>query len=369
MPDEHTIHTLGDHLIQFAQTVGAISMEGYHGILDRVQHHMEENLSATFFAVVIQKIAQSQPWLVGEWPERRWWAEPLKNDKGVYGCQAALAYATGKRLWIVGKNHAELHRAESYEDLLANVPSSEIPRYAQIGDVVSRTSIILPLRVHPEAEHFGVMNVESVDYLEYMTSWLLELEKIAKTIAILHWLKDTYILQTRSVLEARRRLELAEFIPVVRRRRMFLAASSRADRKVVGVLREVLTREAGGRYDLVPWTEPRPGSIHEKIWESLSTCTFGTCYFSEPAEEGSTYSFRDDPNVLFEAGVLYALRRSRRSSVRALLLVRESNASSIPFDLSGERMLIVPRVGSGELNEDDFRDQLAEHLKLMLESA
>jgi hypothetical protein len=364
---DHALHTFGDHLDQFAQTVDIVTDEVYRDVLLLVERYFRQNLDSSFFAVVVEKIHEAKPWLVGEWPERRWWNKPMREG-GDYSCQVALAYETGKMLWIVGKDAAgrtgaALGEADSYEDLLKRVGPDRIPKYAQIEEEPSRTSVIIPLVV--EDTPFGVINVESKRRLKPTPAWRQELEKLAKAVAILNRLKETYKLQIRSTQEAKHRLEHGSFVPVVASRRMFLACSSRADDEVIGIMKEVFSDHEED-FELDHWTVPETGNIHEKIWERLSACTFGTCYFSEPAE-GTTHRFRDNPNVLFEAGMLFALRTSKRSPVRALLLVRERDAPDTPFDLSAEYMVVVPRQSDRSLNKEAFRTRLTHQIGKILE--
>lgn len=368
MSEDHSIRTFGDHVLHFAQSAGAITQTDLREILESVKSYLIAALDATFFAIVTPKINNSEPWLLGEWPVSNWWSKPLKQD-GMYTCQVGLAYGLGRRLWIVGSDQRELHRTASYEDLLGNVTSNMIPKYAQIEGVVSRTSIILPLVLNSDVEHLGIMNVECADYMSVVTNWQVELQKIARAIAILRHLTHTRDLQDSSITEAKRRLGDADFVPVVRKRKVFLASSSRADGEVVRVLDQILTDTFHEPADeLVRWNEPAEGSIRERIWGSLSTCTFAACYFSEPAKAGSMRRFIDNPNVLFEVGILYALKRSRRSPVRGLLLLREENSPSIPFDLGDERMLKVPRLQDGKLDEKSFKIMLSDYLSHMLDA-
>jgi len=364
MPTTEVIRTFGDHLIQFAQTVGILPTNVYWELLARVERYFQDQLNANFFAVVLHKFSKGQPWLIGEWPHGvPWWNSPLKQDDGKYGCHAALAYALGQSLWIVAENGEPLNGTTSYKDLLKAVPGLDIPRYAQISDVPARTSILQPLKT--TAEHFGVMNVESVVRLPPTDPWLRELTKIARAISILYVQKDNFKLREQSTFEAKRRLEIGDFPILSPIRHMFLASAAKADDEVVGVLKEVLDGPRSGYDLLLQWTEPQPGSISQRICDNLSTCTFGACYLSEFAEPASRYRYRDNANVLFEAGMLLALRKNRSSSVQDLLLVREPDSPSLPFDLSDERMLIVPRVQGGELNKEAFRNEVRKHTTAM----
>jgi hypothetical protein len=358
------MQTFGDHVNQFAQTVDIVPETVYYEVLNLIQDYLKENLKAGFFAVAVEKVVRLQPYLVAEWPcDRPWWSARVKDDKGIYMGQTSLAYALGKPLWIVGAQKEELSKASTYADLLNNAGPTEIPRYEEIDVINAKTSIILPLKV--EDNHFGIVNIESKDYMLPTEAWFYELNKLASAIAILHQLKNINRLQTKSTLEAKDRLEHGEFVPVVKRRIMFFASSSRADDEVVGIINEVLDGFKHS-FEVVPWTDPITGNIHQNIWERISGCMFGVCYFSEPAEHAEGYRFVDNPNVLFEAGMLYALRKAKRSPLQGVVLVREANAPHIPFDLSAESMIVVPRLANGNLNGHLFRNLLEKHLSFIL---
>lgn len=368
MGRELIMQTFGDHVNQFANSVDIVPLSVYYEVLSLIQDYLEKNLKAMFFAVVIDKMVRLQPFLVSEWPhDRPWWEARVINDQNKYLGQTALAYALGKPLWIVGENKRPLIAEERYVDLLENINSEEIPKYEEVEDIETKTSIILPLKIGDS--YFGVINVESPEYLPRSYQWLSELRKLANAVAILHRLKEINILQTNSTKAARDCLKEGVtdrvFVPVTGRNDMFFASSSRADYEVVGIINEVLN-EYKTDFELVHWTDISHGDIHDEIWENISTCTYGICYFSEPEEEPTAHRFRDNPNVLFEAGMLFALRKARRTPLKAIVLVREANATAIPFDFNAEYITLVPRMSDGRLNEQRFRGLLNRHIRTML---
>jgi len=359
--------TFGDHLIHFAQSVDIVTEEVYYDVIRLIEEYLRNTLNAVFFAVAVEKIVSLQPYLLAEWPrDRPWWEERIRTDQGSYKGQTSFAYAVGKPLWIVGANRSPLNRANAYQDLLSNVSSGEIPRYEEIEPIKARTSIILPLR--DRHHRFGIVNIESSEYIEVSQAWQFELQKLADAIAILHLLKSVNILQTHSTEEAKRRLghglTQQTFVPVGRRV-MFFGSSSRADNEVVGVINDVLNSYKN-QFELTAWTDPMAGNIHEKIWEHISQSMYGTCYLSEPSDYVKEHKFGDNPNVLFEAGMLIALLKSKKSPLQGIILIRETDAPDIPFDLTAEFMIQVPRLANGRLNSQTFRTQLNSQISFML---
>lgn len=97
-------------------------------------------------------------------------------------------------------------------------------------------------------------------------------------------------------------------------------------------------REHGERFDIVFWEEMTDsGNINQQVAEAIMSCHLGVCYLSHRAgdDDGGPNRFADNPNVLFEAGMLYALKQSPFSQPANWIVVREDEAVSdrAPFDL------------------------------------
>ncbi|HEY2235607.1 MAG TPA: hypothetical protein VGK01_19205 [Candidatus Angelobacter sp.] len=355
--------TFGEDLLHYAETAHAVSLQDYISVLELIQNHLDSNLYALFFAIVVHQVVRHQGHLVSEFPtDPLWWDEIVTQD-GSYKGQTALAYSLAKPVWIVGKERADLDLAESYLDLLGNAAPNTIPKYARIGDVAhAKTSIILPLSLGYQP--FGVMNVESKLYLRASGAVLQELARMARAIALLRHTKETTDLRSKRTSAARVRLVKNMSGPILGNQQLFLASSSIATDEVMGAIKVVLNNFEAS-FDLVEWTNPGSGDIHKTIWKGISNSGFALCYLSEPDEAGRN-KYRDNPNVLIEAGMLFALRESKQSPMHNFLLVRESDSPKTPFDIHSEYMVIVPRFASGKLNVELFRDLLHQHISAML---
>jgi Predicted nucleotide-binding protein containing TIR-like domain len=108
--------------------------------------------------------------------------------------------------------------------------------------------------------------------------------------------------------------------PQIAKPRVFVAFSSRADKQVVGVLLDEL-ENLTDHLRVLSWDRiDDAGTISRQLAEAISTSQFGVCYLSEPDEQGG---FRDNPNVLFEAGI-------------AARLVVVAGSSGLASDTGGE---------------------------------
>ncbi len=365
---EHPLQTFGDHLLLFANSVDIVTSDVYRQILQSIERHFRTALGSSFFAVVTESTVEGEAWLYGEWPDRKkWWKGAMRNEAGQFTCQVALAFKKNKPLWIVGVGAGgetvPLHTTDEYRDLLGNSESSEIPKFAQIDRIVSRTSMIFPLR--SQGRQLGVMNVESEDDLPMEEAWVAELMKIADAISLLHLLADANKVQMDSTQIARQLLEDSSFVPVIGRRVVFFAYPKQAEPDVRDVVIRVL-EEFSSECKLLQWEDLGPGPVRENIWEKISTCTIGACYFSEKSP-GDTHAYRDNSNVLFEAGMMFALRHAGRTPLRGLLLVREGQSPEIPFDLSDENLVIVKRDANG-LRTGDLEEKVRAFMRELLRS-
>ncbi len=141
---------------------------------------------------------------------------------------------------------------------------------------------------------------------------------------------------------------------------MFIATSGRADIKVFGEIKTVLDKFSD-RIKLVYWEEiSESGNVTQQILDEISRSKFGLCYFSEPATapEDKKHKFQDNPNVVFEAGMLQALTNSPNAPPTGWIPVREKSSPDVPFDFATERILTVERFQNDELNVPSFQDKL-----------
>src|SRR6266542_1049872 len=152
--------------------------------------------------------------------------------------------------------------------------------------------------------------------------------------------------------------------PRLTKPQMFVAFSSRADDAVMGVVQEVLN-EFSTILKIVQWNRiEQSGSITLQLIEQIAKSRFGLCYFSEPARDGG--EFEDNPNVLFEAGMLHSLTNAPAGRPSGWVPVREKRSSRVPFDFASERIVIVPRNENGEVMEERFRSDLRRRMRALL---
>lgn len=128
--------------------------------------------------------------------------------------------------------------------------------------------------------------------------------------------------------------------------------------------------------DPVYWDESKEiGSLKDQIYSSIKACVFGVCYLSEKISgaEEQVLRFQDNPNVLFEAGMmqmLHELRKEPASAPSRWIPIREDNkfTTPAPFDFATDRMIIVPRDENGHLKGDEFRDNFQSAVKTLIKA-
>jgi hypothetical protein len=178
-----------------------------------------------------------------------------------------------------------------------------------------KTSIILLLR--DEGRVFGLLDLESTSFLEITELAKTELAMIAESISVLYQLRKSSKTQRESTQKALQQLGL---ILKVRnslrlsKPKLFLASSSKADQGVNAVLRRVLDTYSS-RLEVVPWYEiSKSGNINQHIIHEILSSSYGVCYFSEAVDGPPVTHYQNNPNVLFEAGMLHVLSYADQSS-------------------------------------------------------
>jgi hypothetical protein len=108
-----------------------------------------------------------------------------------------------------------------------------------------------------------------------------------------------------------------------------------------------------------------PGNINLQLADEIRRAQYGICYLSEEdADEKGT--FRDNPNVLVEAGMLHMVTQATTAAGTGWIPIREANSARMPFDLESQRMVIVERSPDGILDEERFRTDLSAKLSALL---
>jgi len=213
------------------------------------------------------------------------------------------------------------------------------------------------------------MYMESEEYLDISEFDNEELRLLADALGVLIDLRDLNDVQTQGTRDAvsnLRRIKESVVFPQIAKPQMFVAFSSKAEAEVVGVLADVVS-QFSGMLRTVQWKRiDDSGTITAQLAEAITTSRFGLCYLSEPDER--TGGYRDNANVLFEAGMFQALSTLTIQERASWIPLREENSPPPPFDLAGERIEPVPRTVDGRLNEELFRSRLAGRLKRLLSS-
>lgn len=366
--------TFGEQIVQFARALDSIDVRNFKRIRELIEKYTKRTLEITSTQLLVAaEVNHGDTGTVGLTPYRLAQegdirVTPLRDRAGRYTGQASLAFETGKSLWIVSGTPKEerLDEARAYRDLWSS--SSRLPRYRAIGQAPIRTSILIPLR-YANGRVFGVAGFETVERLDITAGARRELEHLAFAFSICYRLfrdSESRATRTREGLMALNEL-LNEPLVKLTKPSIFLASSTRAKGDVVAAMRAVISeREFRDVFRETYWKDMnRPGSITQQLLGQLGRCRFGVCYMSEATDEGET-PFRDNINVVFEAGMLHG-RSDIGSPVPASWIpVREAASPPTPFDFATQRMIVVPRGRDSRLDAKRFKDLFRSGLRGLL---
>lgn len=366
--------TFGDELEHFILSIDIVEKNIKDQILGIIKSYLKDTFD--IYHIVFHTEAnvngsiglQTNDWL----SVHETLADNIKDINGEYKNQVSVAYDKNKKLWIHGENRKSLYEENSYEELWSD-ESKNIPKYVKKTDDETLTSIIIPVKKPQSPGVMGVINFESRKILDPTKLSKLELEKIANSILTLYFLNGAFTTQienTRLQLNyLQSRSKDINSRKLLSKPKVFVACSSKAESDVIGQIEIVLgDYHSQGILEYTHWNEmSQSGIAIHHVMEEINHCLFGICYFSEPTSEKNCNSYVDNPNVLFEAGAMST--KGEYMEFESLLPIREKHADSPPFDLSGIRLLEVPRDDSGKLNSHLFSDELKRRIdKLLIES-
>lgn len=367
--------TCGSYLSHFALSVDSVDDHIYNNIRTLLERYFKKTLNSSFFAVLIDGIRVEtasgyQPGLKTLWSNRPVEdATSILDDESKYRGMRTYAYHKDRSLWVTADDKDMLSRKDAaLRDHWSN--TSDLPPYLGNGESDAKTSVLVPLRYGGRV--FGVLILEFPEYVECTAGAKEELRVVTEALARVIWLHDTTQTRLSDTHQAFRLLEdlfNASSRPLTKPT-IFMASAARADDTVVGLIRTVL-EEFAELVDLVYWKSmSEHGSINAQMLRAISMSQYGICYLSEPDRDGSgeALRFRDNPNVLFEAGMLHALTHDPEALPTGWIPIREHADLSgpAPFDFAPERMLVIPRA-NGQVNEEALKVEIRKMVKSMVE--
>jgi hypothetical protein len=379
MPSEHPevaeasamselVKTFAELLKQFTLSVDIVNQGTFNRVRDYVVDYMKNELEAAYFGLMTRSVIDGQPGLQTTWSSvDQGSATTIRTSEG-YTRQVSLAFDQRRPLWVVSDDGMPLRDvpdSTGYVDLWSG--TTDLPRYVPPVDEPMKTSIMLPLV--RAGRPLGVIYLESTAHVEATVVAKKELLTLAEAIAILIELRDANKTQAegteKAVGQLARFLGTAKF-PRLTKPNLFLASADDADMHVLGVIKETLA-EFDSQVTVFDWQEiADAGAITAQIADRIVRSRYGICYFSEPALPGGEHRYTDNPNVIFEAGMLHALVNAPDAPPSGWIPVREDDSPPAPFDFADQRIERVPRDKQGQLDEDRFRTQIKRRVTALL---
>ncbi|HZC99218.1 MAG TPA: GAF domain-containing protein [Actinomycetes bacterium] len=359
------VKSFADYLKQFALSVDIVSDDTFNRVRNLVVSYMRDELEAAYFGLMAKQSINRAPGLRTIWSSAGQEHATTIKDDNQYTRHVSIAFDQRKPLWIVAKDETPLRDAAEYIDLWSDI--TDLPRYVPPVDKPMKTSIMLPLVRSGRA--LGVIYLESTAYVEATEVAKEELDVLADAIAILMDLREVNRSQAECTGEAVEQLggflATAKF-PRLTKPNLFVASAEDADPRVIDIIRQVLA-QFSSKATIIDWRDiSDSGAITSQIADKIVKSRFGICYFSEPAVQSSEHKYVDNPNVIFEAGMLHALINSPDAPPSGWIPVREEDSPAAPFDFAAERIEKVPRNARGELDEVKLRAQLERRLNSLL---
>lgn len=361
------VRTYAGELRHFVESIDIVSDQTFREIRDLVWKYLTDQLEAEYFEIMYRTSIGPRPSLKAHWSSRdEELAWSIHGDEGAYSNPITAAFDNNKPLWLVSPDDSELARAAEVRDQWSRL--TKLPPYQPLVLRPIRTAIVVPLPLHPT---YGLYFVETRKSVSFNETGKEELHALGEALGIALELNNLYRVQSRltrdAIRELRATLESAEF-PELAKPRLFFAFSNRADRSVIDVVKTVL-RTFSDRLEVRDWDQMRTaGNIPQQITHSIARSKFGICYLSEPQPDNSFNEYIDNPNVVFESGMLQAQTNAyaQEKEPTGWIPIREENSPQAPFDFASSRMIIVPRAQNGDLDEQRLREDLHQQVKSLL---
>lgn len=361
--------TFAGQLKHFAQTIDIVDTNTFDQVRELVCEYVTNELSSDYFELLRRETddnaGSSKLWLQTFWSSEdksHLWS--IRTDGGDYTNPVTDAFDNARPMWVVSaEGRCPLDQTDEYVDMWSGIKIHS--KYNSASGLSIRTLIVLPLSFRHLV--VGVLCIESMQYIGITDVARWELLRLANSLAILYTLWDSHRAQSackdRAINDLRFLLTRARF-PRLAKPHFFLASSKSADETVMLIIKGVLKKHSD-KLEYTDWGRmTSSGNIMSQISKEIMESRFGICYLSESVEsiDATQQRYKDNPNVVFEAGMLHARTTAAaedkdENGPSGWIPIREENSPPPPFDFSAERILYIPRV-NGEINESKLQEML-----------
>jgi hypothetical protein len=361
----------GQRIYQFVLSIDIVDRETFHDLCKLIQSYVVDELKVAYFSVLGESTVNDRLGLQTLWSTREELPSYTIDKESGYATHSAYVFGENKPLWIVSASQQPLQTAQDYKDMWFG--SEDLPHYSTLIQEEVRTSVMHPLTI--AGRPVGVVEFATEKYVEPTPASLEETSLLARVIAKAYQMYEVSRVQRDNTKRALRMLEESRqqeswtrlalpqiFVAYPGTER--LEEETQADHKeVIKIIRDVI-REFKDKLQIVFWEDMmEAGSINAQVIGQITGSDFGLPYFSEPLKRGK---YQDNPNVLFEAGMMQALTNTLGAQLKGWIPVREKASPSIPFDIAAERILVVERTDDGTLNKAGFTKSLRARVKALI---
>lgn len=373
-------------LQNFADAAYPIDDHSLLTIWDLVSKFLIDIAKINYFEILLHQMGKKGPQLGTVLTQTRYWSHPVPAPDTIefrkpYQDQTGYSFAENINLWVQKRSQTPLAaKGRDFINCWVGSPSLRTlpPYYAFKEWTGSLTQIVIPLVV---GVPIGILVLETKWICKYDPRLAEVFVGIAKALATILSTHEACKLSRQgtenalgAVTKGYETTKKNDKEHPLAEPSLFLASSKRADKEVIQIIQKTvdLFKDTVQLNFWQDWTTSN--EIKTELMKSVARADYAICYFSEPSvNSAGAEKYQDNPNVLFEAGMLHALTttgvgESLSTTPLEWLAVREGASLPVPFDFGDKNILVVPRLENGNLDKARFARKLTACLKTMIKN-
>lgn len=369
------IKSFGEYLRQFALSIDFINRNNFADIKSKIIEYLRKHLGAHQIAFCIPAEVDDSDGFNTVWsfPKDNK-SQKLKDSHGNYKRQLTLAMGEWRNLWVISGTDDHLSNENRGIDFWGNTQDANLPPFYYSKSVKRSKTAIMLVTKNAQNKPNGILIIELERKVMISSALREELLFVAEAVGLLHASYTSFEQQNEATYKALRYLRsimdnVHLKIENEPRPALFLAYSERAPQDSLEIIQKVLDQYK----DHVKKTDWKalhtPGEISQQIVDQIVNAKYGICYFSETVSSSrgkKKLKYEDNPNVLFEAGMLNISTDSEKGIGTGWIPIREKDSPGIPFDIISQRRIIVPRDSSGNIDKKEFEKMLTLQLDKLI---